>query len=353
MSIKNKSLIFEFRSVLNSDFIITKLPSLAKYFSKYGSLLADAKSLVHYYILRTKTERKPSLVPFTIMPTTVCNGNCTFCAYRHFKDKKENMPLDLFKKVVDDFKKNGGSLVDITPAQGDILTDPAILDKIRYMNKADISCTFFTNAILLKQKIDDIVDLKIKEMHIDVGDIVPEYDSKVFQIPLSSSENRLKAILELLNKAKKKKSKTKFTLEFRPMRSPSKIFKDLKKSDFWEYYKDGFLSIGFLQAYDNWGGSVTGKDLIGVQTLKVPALIRKFPCVHFYQLSILPNGDARICGCRCLKTFKDELVVGNINKNNIKEILDSDKWRDLISNFEKGKIPKVCRKCSFYRPQIE
>ena len=170
---------------------------------------------------------------------------------------------------------------------------------------------------------------------------------------MALSEKRLGSILKLLKKIKETGCETKIDIAFRPMRSPSKIFKDLKKSEFWEYYKSGIITISFLQAYDNWGGAITNKNLIGVQTLKRPMSFKKFPCAFLYNLSFLPDGDARICGCRCLKTFKDELVIGNINNMGLKEIEKSKKWRNIIANFPKGKLPEVCKNCGFYRPLLK
>jgi len=31
----------------------------------------------------------------------------------------------------------------------------------------------------------------------------------------------------------------------------------------------------------------------------------------------------------------------------------SRKWKALITDFQNGKIPKVCRECSFYRPILK
>jgi radical SAM protein with 4Fe4S-binding SPASM domain len=65
----------------------------------------------------------------------------------------------------------------------------------------------------------------------------------------------------------------------------------------------------------------------------------------------MPDGDIRLCGCRALYTFKDELVIGNIKKDSIKSCINSEKYHKLICNFKNNKVPKVCKKCTFYKPK--
>lgn len=340
---------------LNSDKLLEKAPFIAKYTSKYGTLVYDVKSLIHSKIKNTKPKKEPNVddvVRFglQIMTTTYCNGNCTFCPYRYFEDKKETMSFETFKKIINDFDSIGGKEVEMTPTQGESLLDKGFMEKIRYLNKKGIEITFCTNGTLLERNIEELLKLKIKSINIDVGDIIPENDSKVFQIPLKLSKKKINSILRLLERKKEIGWETEISIFFRPLRSPTKVFKDLRKSKFWKYYEEGLLHFQFLQVYDNWGGSITKKDLIGTQDLKRPTGIRKFPCNFFYKLAFLPNGDARVCGCRCDKTLKDDLVVGNIHNSNIKEIIASKKWKEIIENSKKGKLPTVCQRCSFYEP---
>ncbi|GAJ21286.1 unnamed protein product, partial [marine sediment metagenome] len=108
----------------------------------------------------------------------------------------------------------------------------------------------------------------------------------------------------------------------------------------------------FLQVYDNWGGQITQKDLLGIQQLKIAPKIKKYLCRGLFTVSLLPNGDLRLCGCRFKKTLKDELVVGNIRKDSIKKVISSQKYKNILKNFYKGKLPEVCKDCSFYRARI-
>ena len=341
-----------FKKIIYSEFIELNLPLIPKFLSKYDSYYEDLRSLVSYYILNKKRKYSPKLEGLTIIPTTICNANCVFCANRFLQDKRQRMPFSIFKKAVDEYKQLGGKSISITPTIGDIFTDPEIFQKINYLEKKKMDYGFYTNAILLHQYIDGVLNSKIQKLHVDIADIIPKYDAEVFQIPEILSKKRLESLLNLLRRIKTEESPLIVEFCFRGKRSPRKIFKDLKKSPFFEYYKGGYLELSFLQEYDNWGGLITKKDLIGIQGLKRPPRVRKYPCEALFNLSILPNGDIRLCGCRCLKTFDDELIIGNIKKDSLNSLIKSKKWNSLLNNSNPKNLPKVCKSCSFYRPRI-
>ncbi len=340
------------KQILYSDFVEINLSFIPRYLSKYASITEDIKSLYNYYILRKRPTY--SLEKFTLAtsPSTICNANCVFCAKKYLKDKVCTMPTDNFKKLIDQYKELGNYPIGTTPTIGESFVDPNFIEKIQYMKDNEMECSFYTNAILLEKYMEDILNLEIKEIYLDIADIIPEYDSKVFQIPLGVSKNRLDAILKFLEQIELRQSKTKVTLAFRSMRSPKEIFKDMKDTKFYYYYKRKLIKLSFLQAFDNWGGLIKQEDLLGIQTLKRAPKIKKYPCRSLFQISFLPNGNFRLCGCRCLTTMKDELVMGNIKDTSLKDIVHSKKWKDLIDNFEND-MPKVCRDCSFYRPKIK
>ncbi len=49
------------REVFNSDKLLAIAPFVAKYTSKYGTILYDLKSLIHSHILKTKITKEPNM----------------------------------------------------------------------------------------------------------------------------------------------------------------------------------------------------------------------------------------------------------------------------------------------------
>jgi radical SAM protein with 4Fe4S-binding SPASM domain len=344
-------LVQNIKKIIYSDFVELNLPFIPRLLAKYDSYSEDFKSLFCYYILRKRNSFEPKLNGLIIIPTTICNANCVFCANRYLKDKRGIMPLEMFKRVVDEYKDLGGKSVSITPTLGDIFTDSGIFDKLDYLDKKGISFSFYTNAILLDRYIDKVLESGIKMLYVDIADIIPKFDSKVFQISEELSKKRLDTIALLLKEADKKRIDLKIVFSFRSMRSPKEIYRDFSKSIFFDYYKRGRLIISFLQVYDNWGGLISKKDLVGIQGLKRAPKVKKYYCQALNNISVLPNGDLRLCGCRCLCTLNDELVIGNIKKDSLKNITKNKNWKKILKDFSK-KAPKVCNGCSFYRPLV-
>ncbi|VVB75807.1 Radical SAM superfamily protein [uncultured archaeon] len=328
-----------------SDFLKYNFCNAKKIYYKNKFIIEDCKSIT---ALATGKKYKKELLGGGIFPSTYCNANCTFCANRHIESERGIMPFEIFKKAVDEFKELGITSIGLTPMIGEPLLDNGLFEKIDYIYENKMTCSFYTNGFLIKNNIDKILSSKLETILIDVADVIPLYESKVFQVSEEQCRQKLDAILELI----KRNKKINIQLSFRPMREFNKIIKDMKKTPFWEYYQKGLFKMDYLTAYDNWGGSISKKDLIGFQTMSGAPKIKKYPCQNLFGFSILPNGNIRACGCRVLKTFDDELIVGNILKMTLKEAFNSEKYDSILAGFENGTIPKVCEKCTFYIPKI-
>ena len=70
----------------------------------------------------------------TVQLTNICNANCTFCAYQYLEDEKSFLKDAHFYKAVDQYSEIGGQCVDLTPLVGDILVDPKVFDRLKYVN---------------------------------------------------------------------------------------------------------------------------------------------------------------------------------------------------------------------------
>lgn len=339
------------QKVVDNNLVEENFPFIPKYLSKFKFIVDDTKSLVSYFLLNRKAKPSVKVNCGIISPSTFCNGNCVFCANCYLKDERKVMDFETFKRGVKFLKHLGLKDISITPTIGDILLDKGIFKKIDYLKKGGFKTSVYTNIISLKK--ENFPDfLKIDVIHIDLGDILPERDSEVFRISKEASEKRLKILEELLNYMVGEKIKKRIFIDFRSPRSPKKLMKDIKKSFLKPFLAEGLVEIACLQAFDNWGGLVKKNDLIGNQTLKIAPKIKIYPCQNLFTISILPDGDVRLCGCRCLNTLKDELVIGNINRESFKDLINSKKWRELVENFKLNQ-PEVCKNCSFYRPYIK
>jgi radical SAM protein with 4Fe4S-binding SPASM domain len=318
--------------------------NLKKIYYKNSFLIQDLKTI--YFKLIGRKYKNGFIKGVTVIPTTYCNANCGFCGKRYLIDRKKTMPFKTFKKIISQLEQTNIHKINLTPIIGEVFLDKGIFKKINYASKRGFEISFYTNAFFLEGKLHQIKNAPIKEIRIDMGDIVPEYDSRVFNVPVELSERKMFLIGELI----KNNTNKKISLHPRPIRNPAKILKDLKKTIFWKFYLMKKLQISYLTAYDNWGGLISEKDLEGFQVIKRPPLLKKYPCKGLSEIVILPDGSIRLCGCRIKKTFKDELVVGNIHKNQIQELVNSQEYLRIFKDFQEGKIPQVCKRCTFYKP---
>jgi radical SAM protein with 4Fe4S-binding SPASM domain len=333
-------------------------PFAAKYLwrpLRYSSLHAkravfDLKTIMYHHILRKRSLARNGPGLLIIVPSTICTSKCVFCAYRLLKDQGQVMPFETAKKAIDDFAQMGGNSVSFTPTVGEALVDPNVFEKIKYAKEKGMSTFLYTNGTRLPHdgNIDKILDSGLDALTISIGDVRPEIDSQIFGTILPVSEGKIKGILELLRKKAERKSTMTVTLAFRCKRKFKEILSDIESSEWREYYNQGIFQIEFTYGYDNWGGRVRQEDLLGMQRLRSAPRLRKYPCRNLLQLSVLPNGDVRLCGCRVKSTLYDDLIVGNINKQPLKEIAESEQVQKIHDGFAKGEVPDVCKNCSFY-----
>jgi len=341
---------------------ITSLKYFGWFFRWYSinlkSKIVDIRSILNYFILMQKPRIGPDFdVSFSknalmIVPTNICNAKCTFCANRFLTDSHKVMDFGTYKLAIDEYVKNNGRIVSLTPTVGDALVDKDIFKKISYAKENGLYVMFYTNGILLKDKIHELLDSDIDELLISLGDIDYRYESKLFGVSENLAKLKLENILSLLNAMKEKKSKLQFTLGFRASRSFNSIMHDMMKSEFMNFYNAGLFKIEYVYSYDNWGGKIKESDLFGVQKLQSSPKFRKYPCVGLYLLSVLPDGQIRLCGCRVKNTLYDDLIIGDIHTENLETIFNSKKRADIIENFCNGKFPDVCRDCSLYCPKL-
>jgi radical SAM protein with 4Fe4S-binding SPASM domain len=99
--------------------------------------------------------------------------------------------------------------------------------------------------------------------------------------------------------------------------------------------------------YFSWGGLITQHDLPPGAILKAAdnSSARIDCVVPWSTLCVTVNGSVVGCGC---VDWEARHQIGNMNRQTIKEIWDSNRAQEFRTSFSRGKIPAICRDCSLY-----
>jgi len=289
-----------------------------------------------------KVTDKPISIGFEV--TNICNANCIFCGYQYLGRPKAILPMDLFKKAVDEFDAIGGGAIGFTPITGEPLIDPNFIEKIKYArNKKNISrIGFFTNGILINQiGARTIITSGIDEITVSIPGFDFETYSRIFRI--NSWDLVYKGILNLLKENELCANRVNICIG---LRSDISIWRLLKAPAYKALNKFRF-DLQYNIHYDNWNGRIKQADLSGTMRLrKQPE--KTEPCSFLYTgPMILSNGDMTLCGCRDLNG-DSELVIANIKDKSILEMWQDPRVNNIRKGFYLSGYPKICRDCSFY-----
>lgn len=333
-------------------FILIYLPRLQRFYREFlAPLKSDFNTIFNYYILRKKIS--PQLIipsTITLVLSNFCNANCIFCAYKYLNYKKGTMPFEIYRKVVDDFKKIGGTNLMLSPTVGEDLINKDFIEMAEYAKKKNFYISIFTNGILLNknENYKKIIDVGIDDIFVSTGDIIPKYEAEIFGISQEIAAQKIKGLIKLLEYKEKTKSNVRITIGFRAQRPFRKIWNDMKVLKLKKFFDQKIFHIKFKTCYDNWCGNITKKDLLGIMRLKRGPVLKKYPCSALWSISILPNGDVRLCGCRIKDTEHDGLVIGNVEQDSLIKIIQNEKSRKIFSDWMDGKFNYVCVDCSRY-----
>ncbi|MFA5266235.1 MAG: radical SAM protein [Opitutaceae bacterium] len=306
--------------------------------------------------MRRARVRKGPVVPDCLFfnVTSICNAKCVFCAYRLVDHPTGIMDFAVFKKAIDEYAALGGGVVSFTPTLGEALVDPGLMEKIRYaVGLKGISKTYFySNGILLGRNdaYKRLIDSGLHEMHLSTTAMDPEIYKEIYGV--AAYETFRDGLSKLLAYNREKGEPLTIIIQFR---SPLLPEQTMALPDFQRVIKP-FLSpkviVKFMMTYDNWGGAITEKDMVGAMRLRRVPRMKSIACERVYDAMILFDGSVRLCACRVKDTEFDDLVVGNIKEAPLHDILNGDAAREVRGSFSRNELRSVCRNCSFYAPDL-
>lgn len=317
-------------------------------------LLRNIADNARYYLQYKKGQALP--VSLSVELTNVCNANCVFCAYQYDKRKKTSLDEALFRKALAEFKTIGGRRVNLTPHLGELFVDRDIIRKLRYIKELGFKeVSTYTNASLLHHfGLEDLLRSGLTEILISTAPLWEDVYRKIYrnnnyQKVLNNISELLKTFRRLSDNHDPEMTVERIAIEFRSERSLPECAQSADFQKFVKPYLTSRIHLGNFNRYDAWSGVITPDQLIPGMTIKNAQFPKRLPCGRTSHIQVGVNGEVRLCGCRVdVNAAEDELTIGDIRKNSLKELYNSEKVRKIKDSFYANRLLDVCKKCSWY-----
>ncbi len=275
-----------------------------------------------------------------------CNAKCLFCPSPKYIRQHRVMSEDLFERVVEQLSNTGCEQLALIPMLGDPLMDPLLVERVHRL--ASLTSIDYirtnTNLIFLDRFNDDEINILLSSIKQFIVSIAPNREDyhKLFGVDC------FEKIIESLQRIARIRNNMEAINQL--------VFAG--RSLFLEPYVDDRLSslaeelsesrnIRWTTNYKNWGGEIVklpGDAVVNNNNFKdYPAT----PCLYSLCPHIWTDGRVSLCAC---SGFSEELVIGDLTENSLKEILHSSIRVELISSFLNHAAPELCSECSFYTP---
>lgn len=249
--------------------------------------------------------------------TNICNLNCDFCP--HTNRIKKSMTTDEFEKVILEIKDYTKHIY--LHVKGEPLMHKDLDGILKIANKYNLNVNITTNARVLKDKLDVINSNKVRQLNISLH-----------------SFNNIDEIKELLSVL-------------------DKINNSYISLRLWNN-KDNDEILDILESHYNKKIEFTGKRFTLTNKVYLDKDIRfEWPDINKEvittcgtckggksQIAILVDGKVVPC---CLDN--DGVVnLGNIFDSSLEEILNSKRYKDIVTGFNNNKlVEELCQKCGY------
>jgi len=295
--------------------------------------------------------------------SSICNAKCIFCIYRFNYRSPRLLEVEEFRKIAESAVQSGYHSLNLCPLTGEIFIHPDAVPLIRLAKKAGfehISAT--TNGILLyRHNLQELLQSGINQLVISFPGFTETSFAEIFGV--RKFPEFIKSVSELLITHQKLDSKVMLCFAPRSYLTREQIM----SSDFYKNIVSKFESNliyldNTIDIVDSWGGKIKSKDLVkGMKVDRSPIkslypLKKVYLCDRLLDVGVLANGDVRLCICRydsTIETPMDPLFIDKLNNySSFQELMikNKEKINQIWADFITGNLPKICRKCPFYRP---
>ena len=261
---------------------------------------------------------KRTIFPYSlnIGLTNRCNAKCFFCPVSSTKIPREDMPLELVRKILSEVKIEHHVSLALF-GESTLYEDIDIV--IKLVQKKGLPSILYTNGLF-----DDWTKLT-------------GLDKIIFSLDAFSKEEYIRhkgvdGYDKVLNNIDKLRGKVHTTVQYADL----------------NYEKKGKCPTADkikMGRFVTWGGEI---EYNGTQKRKIRL---PKPCTHIFRfMNIASNGDM----VQCCFDYNHNFVMGNVKNNHVMDVWNGDKFRKARKQQINGIFNSMCLNCeneSYYSPQ--
>jgi len=251
------------------------------------------------------------------------------CPYELMTRKKEKMSMELFKKIIDDAVTLGIREVTLS-FYNEPLLDDLLFDRVRYAKSKGMKVGFFSNGTLNR-------NAEILESGVDFITFSFDGETKETYENIRRGANFEKVIENIRSLIKEKRrrglDKPYITVSLRVQKENFSEVKDFIK--LWADLADN-VHIGPTED--------RRREKPRMQNCEIVNCV--FPCWELLGISklyVMSNGKVTVC----CQDYDGKLVVGDLTKQSIQEVWNSEKFQRIrkLHLSGKGDLINFCRNC--------
>ncbi len=267
--------------------------------------------------------------------TNHCNLNCIFCARKEMKRALGFMPMDVFRKIIDEIAEKRPFAHLHLYGIGESTIDPHILERIMYAHQKGVTnIVLFTNGktLLRDNFYQKLVDTGVGTIGIDVDGFTKETYEK---IRVGGDFDRLKeGVIRIHEYIREQKSNTRVELAFQVYEEINGG--ELEQFKSWAKENDYEFKVVFMH---QWAGM--REDIPTYSQDRSRQETRGSPCSSLWtSFMVLWNGDVALC-------FLDadgKEKFGNVAHSTIAEIWTGP-LREKRKEQVQGRFTGLCQDC--------
>lgn len=294
----------------------------------------------------------PLAAPFTLLiePTNLCNLACTFCPtgdlelLRQVNRPKGLMDLELFKKIIDDYKVFNSKLKKLwLYKDGEPLLHPKLCDMIKYAKEKNVAeeVRLVSNGLLLNPVLSrKLVEAGLDLIQISINSVSDAGYKEICQ--RSVSYNKLiESVTDLYNNRGSCKMHVKFLDCHRSTEEREIFIKDFEKIS---------TSIN-IETLHGWSVSDMKDWTLATEPTTAPdgtPFVPKEVCPYpFFSLAVNFDGTVSIC---CVD-WSHGTVVGDLKKQSLQEVWNGKELFDFrVMHLKKERFRnRACKNCHYIR----